>query len=111
MAIAIIAGGEPRFYGVKVEDDSTLVFDNHQFVFEIGSITKVFTATLLAQLLVDMSNPHKDYDEATLRTYLTQKLEMAHPPGEVSEYSNLGGGLLGYVLEQVTARSCRQTRT
>jgi len=153
IAIAIIENGESQFYGIKVEKDSALVFDNHQLVFEIGSITKVFTSTLLAQLVmeekvalddpinkfldltikdgvqmslkqlathtsglprvpaslalptVDMSNPYKDYDEATLRTYLTQKLEMAHPPGEVSEYSNLGGGLLGYVLEQVTATS------
>lgn len=153
MAIAIIENGKAQFYGVKVEKDSALLFDNHQLGFEIGSITKVFTSTLLAELVmeekvalddpinkfldltlkvgvqmsfkelathtsglprvpaslalptVDMSNPYKDYDEATLRTYLTEKLEMAHPPGEVSEYSNLGGGLLGYVLEQVTATS------
>ncbi len=128
MAFAIIENGEPQFYGIKVENDSALVFDNHQMVFEIGSITKVFTSTLLAQLVleekvalddpindylavtikdqvqmsfkqlathtsglprvpaslalpkVDMSNPYRDYDEATLKTYLTEKLEMAHAP-------------------------------
>lgn len=153
MAIAIIENGVTKFYGIKIENDSVLTFDNHQMVFEIGSITKVFTSTLLAQLVleekvelddsindfldftikdkvqmsfkqlathtsglprvpaslalpsVDMRNPYKDYDEATLKAYLTGKLEMAHPPGEVSEYSNLGGGLLGYVLEQVAETS------
>lgn len=153
MAIAIIENGVTKFYGIKIENDSVLTFDNHQMVFEIGSITKVFTSTLLAQLVleekvelddpindfldftikdqvqmsfkqlathtsglprvpaslalpsVDMRNPYKDYDEASLKAYLTEKLEMTHPPGEVSEYSNLGGGLLGYVLEQVAEAS------
>lgn len=53
VAIAIIENGESIFYGVNRQNDTLKTVVNHQKVFEIGSITKVFTATLLANLVVD----------------------------------------------------------
>lgn len=44
-------------------------------------------------------NPYKDYDEAKLLAYLkTAKLQ--RKPGTKHEYSNLGVGLLGYILSK-----------
>ncbi|EPR66766.1 serine hydrolase domain-containing protein [Cyclobacterium qasimii] len=144
LAIAIIENGKVNFVGVKREQDSTVLIQNQERVFEIGSITKVFTSTLLAKYVVDkkvnledqiddylnyslkgdvkitlkqlathtsglprvpaslealsLENPYKDFGEKELKNYLTQELIMKHKPGEVSDYSNLGVGLLGYVL-------------
>ena len=144
LAIAIIENGKVNFVGVKREQDSTVFSQNQDRVFEIGSITKVFTGTLLANYLIDnkvnlddqinkylgyplrndvkitlkqlathtsglprvpaslealsLENPYKDFGEKELKTYLTQELIMMHQHGEVSDYSNLGVGMLGYVL-------------
>lgn len=48
LAIALLKNGELNFYGVKREKGKILGIDNHSSIFEIGSITKVFTGTLLA---------------------------------------------------------------
>ena len=49
LAMALIDGQQTLFYGVKRRNDSLVTINNSVGVFEIGSITKVFTATLLAQ--------------------------------------------------------------
>ncbi|MGX7895561.1 serine hydrolase [Tsuneonella sp. HG222] len=116
-------------------------------VFEIGSMTKVFTALLLADMALkgevalddpvekylpagakmpsrsgkaitlrmlsmqdsglprlpdnmqfaDQADPYADYDEKLLLEFLAG-YQMTRDPGETYEYSNLGVGLLGYVL-------------
>lgn len=149
IAIAIVSDGEAKYFGVKRENDSILTIENHKKVFEIGSITKVFTATLLANFVVNgkiglddnindfigfkikdnikisfkqlathtsglprvpeslsspslsLLNPYKNFTEQELKRYLTEKLVMLHNPGEKSEYSNLGAGLLGFVLGKI----------
>lgn len=147
LAIAIIKNGHVKYYGIKRINDSTVSTKNQNEVFEIGSITKVFTGTLLANCIVDkkiernnyinnfldfslkdsvkisfeqlathtsglprvpasletvsLENPYKDFGEERLKVYLTQKLIMVQNPGEKCAYSNLGGGLLGYVLTKV----------
>ena len=53
VAFAIIKNGETRFYGIHRKNDSIFSVDNRESVFEIGSISKVFTATLLAQLVLE----------------------------------------------------------
>lgn len=53
LSIALIENGVARFYGVHLSNDSLRSSENHQNVFEIGSISKVFTATLLAGLVLD----------------------------------------------------------
>lgn len=153
LSIAIIKGGKPSYYGVKIENDTLFSVENQDQVFEIGSISKVFTATLLADLNlegklnlndpaskylpwklnntaeftlqqlsnhssglprlpdnlvlseVDMSNPYKDYGEEKLRIYLTEQLELKQDPGLKFDYSNLGVGLLGYILTKIDSSS------
>ncbi|VAW33627.1 Beta-lactamase class C-like and penicillin binding proteins (PBPs) superfamily [hydrothermal vent metagenome] len=53
IAIAVINNGDVSYYGIKRNNDMISTFDNHQSIFEIGSITKVFTATLLAGFVID----------------------------------------------------------
>jgi len=146
VSIAVIKNGVAVFYGVKRENDSILSCENYQRVFEIGSITKVFTSSLLAyyviqkgldlnstinkslkfplkdgiqitfkQLanhtsglprlpsnlnlaLVNSANPYQEYYEEKLKKYLTDDLKLSRNPALKYEYSNLGVGLLAYVL-------------
>ena len=53
VSFAIIKNGVPKFYGVKREEDTFFNSINHQSAFEIGSISKVFTSTLLANYVLE----------------------------------------------------------
>lgn len=52
VAVAAVQGGSVRFLGAEKTAAGIRYLENRQSVFEIGSITKVFTATLLAQQVV-----------------------------------------------------------
>lgn len=65
LAIGIIRDGRVIYYGVERKNDSVRTVSNKERAFEIGSITKVFTATLLADLILKKKvdpdgpvNPH-----------------------------------------------------
>ncbi len=51
LSIAVIENGQPVYYGAVKETDSIRFIENSTLLFEIGSITKVFTATILARLI------------------------------------------------------------
>ncbi len=53
LAFAFIENGRIQFYGVEKRNDTVFSVQNHQNAFEIGSITKVFTSTVLADLVLD----------------------------------------------------------
>jgi len=53
LAVALIQNGQTHYYGLIKTNDTLKPIENRNFVFEIGSITKVFTATLLAQFVED----------------------------------------------------------
>src|SRR5690606_3515037 len=53
VAFAFIEDGEVRYYGVARDGDSLRLSDNREKVFEIGSISKVFTSTLLANFVLE----------------------------------------------------------
>ena len=65
LAIALIENGAPRFYGIERRNDTILGVKNKDHVFEIGSISKVFTATLLADFVLNnklaLNDPVSDY--------------------------------------------------
>ncbi len=52
VAISLIDNGRVKFYGIRRLDDTLYTVDNSEAVFEVGSISKVFTATLLADLVL-----------------------------------------------------------
>jgi CubicO group peptidase (beta-lactamase class C family) len=52
VAIALVSGDEVRFLGARKTSAGVRPVDNRSGVFQIGSITKVFTATLFAQQVV-----------------------------------------------------------
>jgi CubicO group peptidase (beta-lactamase class C family) len=149
LAIGLIRDGKLTSYGVERRGDSVVTIANQDRAFEIGSITKVFTATLLADLvlqkkialddpvnthlstmnksnpaitfaqlanhtsglprlppnlnllLVDQSNPYKDYGPEKLDEFLSGEISLNDPPGSKYAYSNLGAGLLGYTLAKI----------
>lgn len=53
LSVAIIQNGIPEYFGIIKENDSLLFVENKEKLFEIGSVTKVFTATILARLISD----------------------------------------------------------
>jgi len=153
ISIGIINNDIVKYIGFRKEGDVLLEQDNNQKIFEIGSITKVFTASILAGLVCenkiklddkiykfvpfenqlpriinfeqlanhssglprmpanfDFNNPDfhiswKEYDKQKLTEYLKNPIELKCNPGIKSEYSNIGSGLLGYILEHITKSS------
>jgi CubicO group peptidase (beta-lactamase class C family) len=148
ISIGIIKNGEVSFSGLKNENGNILWVSNHKNIFEIGSITKVFTSTLLAKLVLDNKlqlndnidqyieiplngdakisfvqlanhtsglprlptnldptttpeNPYKDYGEEKLKSYLSNELKLSARHDGTYTYSNLGAGLLGYLLAEI----------
>src|SRR5690554_6098928 len=53
LSIAFIENGTIKFYGVIKENDTIRFVNNKDRVFEVGSISKVFTSTLLAQSILE----------------------------------------------------------
>ncbi|HPT11392.1 MAG TPA: serine hydrolase [Bacteroidales bacterium] len=53
LSIAVIDQSETKYYGIIKENDSIKPIGNQDKVFEIGSITKVFTSTVLASLVLE----------------------------------------------------------
>ena len=51
LALALIVDGQEYYYGVTRSKDTVHTIENSDRIFEIGSITKVFTSTILAQLV------------------------------------------------------------
>ncbi|HEX7898155.1 MAG TPA: serine hydrolase domain-containing protein [Planctomycetota bacterium] len=52
----------------------------------------------------DLRNPYADYSDARLREFLA-RVTLGTSPGERYAYSNLGAGLLGWILARVDGRS------
>lgn len=53
----------------------------------------------------DQNNPYKSYGEDALKDYLVNKLKMDSVPGETFQYSNLGYGLLGYIIARIEGKA------
>ncbi len=151
VAIAMVQNDKVIYGGIIIGKDSFHVVENRDSIFEIGSLSKVFTSVLLSSFVnsgivkttdelksffsfplkesslngkeitlenlanhtsglprvdpsmfsalgIDMNNPYKVYDEKALDDYLQHKMKLDTVPGTKFSYSNLGGGLLGFVL-------------
>jgi CubicO group peptidase (beta-lactamase class C family) len=161
LCIGIIDKGKTTIYsyGETIKRNGKL--PNEDNFFEIGSITKTFTATLLAwyvneglvkltdpitkylpdsvainpvlkQITLlnlinhtsglerlpdnlisnasDPLNPYKDYTRPLLFSYL-KTCKLICKPGEQYNYSNLGVGLLGAILEHISGKTFNQMVT
>lgn len=53
----------------------------------------------------NMTNPYEEYTIDMLQDYLKSEIVLENEPGKVSSYSNLGAGLLGYILTEKTKKS------
>ncbi len=70
LSICIITGDTEKYVGIERRNDSLVYVENSDSVFEIGSITKTFTGTMLARLVYDgkvrLDDPIKNYLPVTL---------------------------------------------
>ncbi|MDC1161895.1 serine hydrolase [Tenacibaculum sp.] len=147
-SISIIENGEIKFVGIKRENDTIIKTENHKNIFEIGSLTKIFTSTILSNFVIeniidlddkindyikiplknnvkisfkqlanhtsglpkmpsnleysDKQNKFKDYKNLKLEQFLQNDLELSFTPGKQSSYSNIGVGILGYTLSEIS---------
>lgn len=71
-SIAVINGDDTKYYGGRWKKDTIEHVDNSEHLFEVGSITKVFTATILASLVVEekikLKDPIQKYLDFNLKT-------------------------------------------
>lgn len=51
IAVAIIRAGEPEFYGARKSETDIHTIENANSLYEVGSVTKVFNGTVLANLV------------------------------------------------------------
>lgn len=150
LSFALIKGNEVSFYGTLNGKDTIIEVENHDSIFEIASISKVFTSTLLAQSIInddvsldgkvgeslglefnesidftfqqlsnhssglprlpsnlfstgdmDPFNPYASYSSDDMLAYLEDDVKLVNEQGKVSDYSNLGAGLLGHTLAKM----------
>lgn len=158
VSVGVINGDSNAVFSYgKVHLDSNEVPDGNT-IYEIGSITKVFTTLLLADaaargkadfndtidkflpadvnvpdfngrgirlidlathtsalpripfnmnILAGLNNPYSDYSEKELYEFLSN-YKLQREPGAQYEYSNLGGGLLGHILELAEGKKYEQ---
>lgn len=77
ISIAFINNGRVVFYGLKRQNNTIINIDNRSSVFEIGSITKVFTATLLANNVNDGTLDLEDHVNKYLPFKLNSNIQIS----------------------------------
>ncbi len=158
LSLALINDSVTTFLGFLKSDGKWSIIDNRDSVFEVGSITKVFTSTLLSSMVKrgkvnldhpispvlpfrarhldkegvvvtflhlanhtsglprvprnlmfkrgsNLNNPYRDFDPDMLSNFFENQAELSTIPGTSYLYSNLGAGVLGYLLELKSGRS------
>ncbi len=53
LSIGVVKNGNVKYYGIIIKNDTIKSIKNQTKIFEIGSITKVFTSSVLASLAID----------------------------------------------------------
>lgn len=108
LSIAVIQKGETNYYGIIKENDTIKPTTNQNKIFEIGSITKVFTSTVFASLVEDeklkltdeinafYSFPFKDKTKITFQSLANHTSGLPRLPenldlsNETNPYKNYG---------------------
>lgn len=116
LSIAVIKNGKVNYYGVQVLNDKLISIENQDKVFEIGSLTKVFTSTILADLVIEDKlklsnkiNPYylfkfKNKTELTFESLANHTSGLPRLPSnldnadEINPYKNYGAKELDFYL-------------
>ena len=53
LSIAVLKNDKVKYYGIIIQNDTIKSIRNQNKIFEIGSLTKVFTSSVLASLVID----------------------------------------------------------
>ncbi len=77
VAIAVMDSGQVMFYGVKKERDTLRSLENKSNFFEIGSISKVITSTILAGYLADGKLNQQDMVRQHLKISFRNNLDFS----------------------------------
>jgi len=77
VSIAIIKDGKVNYFGIKKERDTISTSENKKSVFEIGSISKVFTSTLLANFVIEGKIKSNENINDYLETPLNNNTEIS----------------------------------
>lgn len=103
VSVAILTDDSTSFFGVKRRNDSLICVDNKAGVFEIGSVTKTFTATILAKMVrdgaVELQAPIQRFlpialHQSSLNGKEVTLLQLAnHTSGLPKEPDNIGADL------------------
>lgn len=153
MAVGVVAPDRHWVFGIGTTSSDSPSVPNGRAVYEIGSISKVFTSLILADMVergevalddpiqrflpegvtaptrndkeitlrllathasglprlpsnlkINPRDPYVDYSESDLLAFLSNH-KLKRDPGERAEYSNLGAGLLGWLLARKAGKS------
>ena len=77
ISIAIIKDGKVNYYGINNKNDTISTVNNQKSVFEIGSISKVFTSTILANFVIDEKINLNDNINGYLKTSFNNDTEIS----------------------------------
>ena len=77
VSIAIIKDGTINYYGITNQNDTISSINNQKSIFEIGSISKVFTATLLANFVIAEKIKLTDNINGYLKTSFNKDTEIS----------------------------------
>jgi CubicO group peptidase (beta-lactamase class C family) len=78
LSIALIKNNQVHFIGLKIENDSIIRLDLKESFFEIGSITKIFTSTLLANEIIKNNLSLTDNINKVFSFKLNQKIKLSY---------------------------------
>jgi len=77
LSIAIIKNGKVGYYGIYKKKKTISEIKNKKSVFEIGSITKVFTATLFANFIMEGKIKKDDYINDYLKIHFKNDMKIS----------------------------------
>ncbi len=101
LSIAIISDSIPKFIGLVREQDSIKYVENHHTLFEIGSVSKVLTSTILSNLIVedkiDLDQSISDFFEFEIGDSLLSRVTL-------SQLANHTSGLPKLPTDLMTSR-------
>lgn len=101
LSICIIRGDSEVYVGIERRNDSLVYIENRDSVFEIGSITKTFTGTMLAKLVCEQKVGQND----PVAKYLPISLHQASLNGKEPTLAQLANHTSGFPVEPTNVRN------